>query len=142
MTVGPSCALAWGYSSLTCGYLGDYPTAVARAERAVRLSPLGADAFWFEHFLSQAYYLSDRYEDAVAWARMSDAHNSANTSNLRCLVASLIAVGEVDEARRIACRLLQLVPRFRLTTFRSLTPLRGEIGNVFAERLQIAGVPE
>jgi TolB-like protein/class 3 adenylate cyclase len=35
MAVGPSCAWAWGYSSLSCGYLGDFPTAVARAERAV-----------------------------------------------------------------------------------------------------------
>ncbi len=28
MAVGPSCAVAWGYSSLTRGYLGDYPEAV------------------------------------------------------------------------------------------------------------------
>jgi len=142
MAVGPSCAVAWGYSSLTCGYLGDFETAVARAERAVRLSPLGPEAFWFEHFLSQAYYLSERYEDAVAWARMSDAHNSANTSNLRCLIASLVALGEPEEARRAVPRLLQLAPTFRLTSFRSVTPLQGAIRDLFAERLCSAGVPE
>jgi tetratricopeptide (TPR) repeat protein len=142
MAVGPSCAWAWGYSSLTCGYLSDYATAVARAERAVRLSPLGPDAFWFEHFLSQAYYLSGRYEDAVAWARMSDAHNSANTANLRCFIAGLAALNQVDEARQIAGRLLQLVPTFRLTAFRSRTPLRGQVGDLFATRLRMAGVPE
>ena len=32
MAVGPSCAVAWGYSSLTRGYLGDYP----RGRRARR----------------------------------------------------------------------------------------------------------
>jgi adenylate cyclase len=142
MAVGPSCAWAWGYSSLTCGYLGDYATAVARAERAARLSPLGPDAFWFEHFLSQAYYLGGRYEDAVAWARMSDAHNSANTANLRCFIASLAALNQVDEAHQIAGRLLQLVPTFRLATFRSRTPLPGEVGDLFAKRLRVAGVPE
>ena len=142
MAVGPSCAVAWGYSSLTCGYLGDVETAIARAERAVRLSPLGPEAFWFEHFLSQAYYLSERYEDAVAWARMSDAHNSANTSNLRCLIASLVALGEPEEARRAVPRLLQLAPTFRLTSFRSVTPLQGAIRDLFAERLCSAGVPE
>jgi adenylate cyclase len=142
MAVGPSCALAWGYSSLTSGYQGDYPTAVARAERAVRLSPLGPDAFWFEHFLSQAYYLVGRYEDAVSWARMSDAHNSANTANLRCLITSLVALGELDEGRQVGRRLLLLAPSFRLATFRSRTPLPGDVRDLFAERLRLAGVPE
>ncbi len=142
LTVGPSCAWAWGYGSLTCGYLGDYETAVARAENAVRLSPLGPDAFWLEHYLSQAYYLTGRYEDAVGWGRMSAAHAGANTSNLRSLIASLVALGELDEARTVAQRLLQLAPTFRLTTFLTRTPLRAEVRDLFAERLKLAGVPE
>jgi adenylate cyclase len=142
LTVGPSCAWAWGYSSLTCGYLGDYETAVIRAERGVRLSPLGPDAFWLEHYLSQAYYLSGRYEDAVGWGRMSAAHAGANTSNLRSLIASLVALGEMDEARTIAQRLLELAPTFRLTNFRGRTPLRSEVRELFAHRLSLAGVPE
>jgi adenylate cyclase len=142
LSVGPSCAWAWGYSSLTCGYLGDYETAVARAERAVRLSPLGAEAFWLEHYLSQAHYLIGRYEDAVGWGRMSTAHAPANASNLRSLITSLVALGEIDEARAAAQRLLQLVPTFRLTTFRARTPLRGEVRDLFAHRLSMAGVPE
>ncbi len=142
LTVGPSCAWAWGYSSLTCGYLGDYETAVARAEQAARLAPLGPDAFWLEHYLSQAYYLIGRYEDAVGWGRMSAAHAVANTSNLRSLIASLVALGEMDEARTLAQRLLQLVPTFRLTTFRARTPLRGEVRDLFAHHLGLAGVPE
>ncbi len=142
MAAGPSCAAAWAYSSLTCGYLGDYATGVARAERAVRLSPLGADAFWLEHYLSQAYYLGGRYEDAVAWGQMSAAHAGANTSNLRCLIASLVAIDKLDEARKIAQHLLQLVPTFRLSTFRARTPLRGEVRDLFAERLGSAGLPD
>jgi TolB-like protein/class 3 adenylate cyclase len=142
LVVGPSCAWAWGYSSLTSGYLGDYEAAVARAENSVRLSPIGPDAFWLEHYLSQAYYLSGRYDDAVGWGRMSAAHASANTSNLRSLIAGLVALGEIAEARMVAQRLLQLAPAFRLTTFRARTPLRGEVRDLFAERLKLAGVPE
>jgi adenylate cyclase len=142
LAVAPSCAWAWGYSSLTKGYLGEYETAVANAERGVRLSPLGPDAFWLEHYLSQAYYLGGRYEDAVGWGRMSAAHAGANTSNLRSLITSLVALGEMDEARTVAQRLLQLAPTFRLTTFRGRTPLRGEVRDLFAERLKLAGVPE
>ncbi len=142
LAAGPSCAWAWGYSSLTCGYLGDTATAVIRAERAVRLSPVGADAFWLEHYLSQSYYLDGRYEDAIGWGRMSAAHAGANTSNLRCLIASFVAVGEMDEARRIAQHLRQLVPTFNLTRFRARTPLRGEVRELFAKRLELSGVPD
>ena len=142
MAAGPSCAWAWAYSSLTCGYLGDIATAIARAERAVRLSPIGADSFWLEHYLSQAYYLGGRYDDAIAWGRMSAAHAGANTSNLRCLIASLVAAQDMDEARKITHQLMRLVPTFRLATFRARTPLRGEVRDQFADRLRLAGVPD
>jgi adenylate cyclase len=142
MAAGPSCAWAWTYSGLTCGYLGDVATAIARAERAMRLSPIGADSFWLEHYLSQAYYLGGRYDDAIAWGRMSAAHAGANTSNLRALIAALVAAGEIDEARTMAQRLMELVPTFRLSTFRARTPLRGEVRDRFADRLRQAGVPD
>ena len=79
LTVGPSCAWAWGYSSLSSGYLGDTKLPLGVLKKAVRLSPIGPDAFWLEHYLSQAYYLTGRYEDAVGWGRMSAAHAGANT---------------------------------------------------------------
>ena len=105
----------------------------------MRLSPLGPDAFWLEHYLSQAYYLIGRYEDAVGWGRMSAAHAGANTSNLRSLITSLVALGEMDEARTVAQRLLQLVPTFRLTTFRARTPLRGDSQRSFRRTPQNSG---
>jgi adenylate cyclase len=142
MAAGPSCAWAWAYSGLTCGYLGDVATAIARTERAVRLSPIGADSFWLEHYLSQSYYLGGRYADAIAWGRMSAAHAGANTSNLRALIASHVAAGELDEARKMAQHLMRLVPTFRLATFRARTPLRGEVRDQFADRLRQAGVPD
>lgn len=142
LVAGPNCAWAWAYSSLTHGYLGDVAEAVERAKCAVRLSPLGVDSFWYEHYLSQAYYLGGHYGDAIAWARMSAAHASANTSNLRCLIASLVATGGMEEARKLAQYLLQLAPAFRLAAFRARTPLRGDVRDLFVERLRLAGVPD
>lgn len=139
---GPSCASAWAYSSLNCGYVGDMETSVLRAERAVRLSPVGSDAFWFEHFLSQAYYLADRFEDAIGWARMSAAHVGTNASNLRCLAASLVASGHFDEARSVARQIMRLAPDFRLSGFAQRTPLSGNIRDIFVQRLQGAGLPD
>jgi adenylate cyclase len=142
LAAGPSCAWAHSMSSFTHGYIGDFATALTRAEQAVRLSPLGPDAFLHEHVLSQAYYMNGLYDEAVAWGRMSNAHCGAQTSNLRCLIASLIATDAIEEARMLAQRLLQLDPSFRLSTFRARTPLQDEVRDRFAERLGAAGLPE
>ena len=142
LAAGPSSAWAHTLSSLTCGFIGDYATSIVRAEQAVRLSPLGPDAYFHETVVSQAYYLAGRYDEAVAWGRMSAAHCDAQTSNLRCLIASLVAASHMDEARLVARRLLQLEPAFRLTTFCSRTPLQGEVRDRFAERLRAAGLPD
>lgn len=141
ISVGPSCAWAWFLSSITLGYLGDFATAIARSERAIRLSPIGADAFWFEHGLAQSYYLADRFDDAVGWGRMSYAHNSANTANLRCLITSLVASGRLEEARLMSDQHKALAPNFTLDYFLQRTPLPGAVGRLFAQRLQKAGFP-
>jgi hypothetical protein len=73
---------------------------------------------------------------------MSVAHGEAQTSNLRCLIASLVAAGNVDEARAVAGRLLHWEPAFRLGTFQSRTPLQGEARDGFIERLRAAGLPD
>jgi len=142
IATGPSCAWGWAYSSLTRGYLGDVQTAVTRAEHAIRLSPMGVESFWLEHYLSQAYYLAERFDDAIGWGRMSAAHAGSNLSNLRCLIAALIAVGKAGEASELVQHHMQLAPNFRLSAFRARTPLRDAVRDRFIERLREAGMPE
>jgi adenylate cyclase len=142
IAIGPNCAWAWGLSSLPLGYVGEAATAVTRAERAVRLSPLGPEAYWHEHFLAQALYLSGRYDDAVAWGRLSAAHAKANTSNLRTLTAGLVASGDLNSAQEVAGQLLQLVPDFNLREWRRRTHFSGETAVAFVSRLRQAGLPE
>ncbi len=142
IAAGPSCATAWAFSSLTCGYLGDVMTAIERAQYAARLSPVGDDAHWFEHFLSQAYYLAGRYDEAIGWGRLAAAHAPANTSNLRCLIAAFVATGALESAGTLAQSLMRLSPSFSLRMFRARTPLRGDVQNTFVHRLRTAGLPD
>jgi tetratricopeptide (TPR) repeat protein len=142
MTAGPNCALAWGFSSLNRGYLGEHEKAVEHAEWALRLCPIGPDAGRFGHYLSQAYYVAGRYAEAASWGRTAATETPANTSNLRCLIASLVALGETKEAKHFAGRLLQLVPDFRLAGFRTRTPLPPAAAEVLADRLRRVGLPE
>ena len=72
LAAGPSCSWAHTFSSFTTGYLGDHATSLARAEQAVRLSPLGPDAYYHEHGVSQALYFG-RFDEAAAWGRVTRA---------------------------------------------------------------------
>jgi adenylate cyclase len=141
IVAGPSCAWAWSMNSFTCQYRGDGGNAVTRAEHGVRLSPIGPDAFWHEAALSQAHYVNGNYDAAISWGRMSNAHSPNNGSNLRVLIASLVAIGEREQAARFAQQLLAIAPEFRLHVFRQRTPLEGELRDTFIERLRIAGLP-
>ncbi|MFL5256852.1 MAG: hypothetical protein ACJ8AI_28960 [Rhodopila sp.] len=142
LDAGPSSPLAWAYSSLNRGYTGSYAAAVSEAEQAVRLAPIGPDAFRFQHYLALAFYMNERYEDAVAWARLAHAGGPAYISNILCLTSSYAAVGNLDMARRHAQDLLRLVPLFRLSTFRARTPMPTDIARDTIERLLLAGLPD
>jgi tetratricopeptide (TPR) repeat protein len=142
LLAGPSCPWAWGYSGLNWMFLGDYSTALKHSEQAVRLSPIGPDAFWFEAYLSRIYYANEQFEKAVSWGRQSTTGSRNYGTNLRCLIASLVALGDLQEARMLAQQLMQLAPSFRLKTLRATTPLHGEMLEVTLGRLRQAGVPE
>lgn len=140
--LGPSCATAWTLSSLTRGYLGHGSIAVAHAERGVHLSPRGTHVSFHEHILSQAHYIDGNYAEAAQWGRRAAKRNEGLTSNLRCLVASLVATGQTEEARQYAQRLLKFEPTMNLTDFARRTPLIGQIRDDFVERLRTAGIPD
>src|SRR3954447_1955090 len=139
---GPSCAMAWTLSSVTQGYLGFGPEAVFRATTGLKLSPRGPHVVYHEHILSQAHYINGNYDEAVRWALRANKHSARLTSNVRCLIASLAALGFLDEARQHGERLLELDPGFRLSSFARQTPLRGPILDAFLNRLRRAGLPE
>ncbi len=102
MVAGPNCALAWCLASLTSGYVGDNAPAVQRAEHALRLSPMAPDLYWYETVLAQAYYINGRYDEAVLAGRRAFDDKIDFTAALRMLTASLVAVGDLPEARLVA----------------------------------------
>jgi TolB-like protein len=142
LTAGPSCAWAWSLSALTHAYIGNLAEAIEHAQRAVRLAPIGIDSYWFEHFLSIAYYFDKRYEDAVAWGRLSHSHARSNSSNLRVLAAALVGSGDLQNARAVIQQLLALDPLHSLARIRVRTPFLGKIQDRFLEHLRLAGLPE
>jgi adenylate cyclase len=139
--VGPSSAMAWTMSSCTRGYVGDTATAVRHAEQGVRLSPLDGRLFWHEGVLAQAYYLHGEYDEALDWVRSAWARNESRRAVLRTLIATLVALGQTDEAQEAARILLRLEPKFRLGSYAQRCPFPTGPLEIWLERLKIAGLP-
>jgi adenylate cyclase len=142
IAAGPSTAMAWTMSSGTRGYIGDCATAVEHAEQGVRLSPLDERLYWHEGMLAQAHYLSGSFDEALEWAHSAVERNNAIRFNLRTLTATLVALGQLEEAREVGRQLLRVQPDFRLGPYAKRCPFREPTLGVWLDRLRAAGLPE
>jgi adenylate cyclase len=144
LSVGPNNALAWLLSSATLSYVGRTEEAIRHAEHGLRLSPFDQNLFSYYNLLAIAHYCHGNIAEALRWSRLSDAETPRFTSNLRVLIASLIAAGQESDARHAAQRLLQLEPGFSLAEYeRTRMPYRDPRirARVLAD-LRAAGLPE
>jgi adenylate cyclase len=143
LAASPGSAIVWALSSPTFSYIGQSAEAIARATRAIRLSPLDAHAFWYQTTLTLAHYAAGNYEKAVEFGRKVFGSKPNFTANMRFLAASLAALGEFAEANRVASLLLQVEPGFRTLAFIKSYSFRDrERLELFAHHLRTAGLPE
>ena len=140
----PNHAVAWILSSATLSYIGEAEQAVRRAEHGLRLSPFDQNLFNFYMFLNLAYYAKGEFQESVKWGRMSFEENALYTANHRVLIAGLVGLGQLEEARDVAARMIQIEPEFRLKTYeRTRQPFRHEqIKERYMQHLRTAGLPE
>jgi adenylate cyclase len=140
----PNHSLAWVLSSATLSYIGDAEQAISRAEHGLRLSPFDQSLFTYYMFLNLAFYAKGEYKDSVKWGRMSANENGLYTANHRILIAGLVGLERLEEAREVAAKMLKLEPEFRLGTYeRTRQPFRHAlIKEKYMEHLRAAGLPE
>jgi adenylate cyclase len=141
LSVSPSNSWAWVISSAAHGFIGDAQSGIARAERAIRLSPLDHQAFFNLCLLGQNHYLNENFEDAIRWSRKAVSLNPRFGNSVRVLAASLIAVDRTDEARRISRHHREILPSFRVSDYAIRCPFKEPQGSLYVERLKAAGLP-
>jgi tetratricopeptide (TPR) repeat protein len=142
LAAAPSNAMVWTLSSGVYSYTGDGKSAIERAENGLRLSPVDTQSFFYLLFLAIAHYANGTYEEAVIWGRKSMGLNPRLCSNLRFLIGSFVGMGKLDEARHLARTLLDVQPRFCLSTYARWCPLQDDLRTTFLDRLRMAGIPE
>lgn len=139
VSAGPNCAPAWAFSGLIAGWRGDAETAVAHCLHGVRLAPYDPIGFFYQHFLSQAYYIAGDHDAAVTWGLRASTLNPRHVTSLRVVVVALAALGRLGDAREVAQRLKEMDPGFTIERFITRTPLRGALLDRFVTDLRAAG---
>ena len=130
------------WSSPTLAYVGNSHEAVARARRAISLSPEDPFMFRFEHFLSIAHYSARDYKEAAHWGMRSLRANPHYTSNLRLTAAALIGLGRKAEVRPLIDKVMELQPDFRISPMIARQAFRdAAVREQFAWHLAEAGLP-
>ena len=141
LSINPSCATALYYSAVLNGIASNFVSANTHAERALRLSP-------FDPFLSLAHltfafapFSEARYSEAAAhYAKAVQANPHFSLCYFDQAIALALA-GQLDEARPIARRGLELEPGFQTRAYAAFG-LGPEILDKFLQGGRLLGFPE
>lgn len=142
LAASPNCAMAWALSSAAYSYMGDGLEALERATCAIRLSPRDIHAFYYQTALTLAHYAGGNHDAAVCSGMKVMTQNPGFCTNLRHTAASLIALGRVAEAKKIAILHERAQPSFTVAGFARDCPYQeAQKRELFIERLRKAGFP-
>ncbi len=84
--------------------------AIQAFERAMRLSPLDPQTYYFVGGIAFAYLYMRRFEEAIEWADRSLNHEPPFTPVLRVKLVACAQLGRVEEARQSRRRVDELQP--------------------------------
>jgi len=143
LDAAPNDADAWMWSASTYAYIGDGRESIARAQRALRLSP--RDAFLFRYYTSLclAHYTNGTYEESAHWGRLALRESPQYTANLRYTAAALVELGRVEEARELVGSVISVEPQSRAQLIFERHPYRDpNLRRKLAEALILAGLPK
>ena len=141
--VNPNESLAWLFMGTLHAFKGEGESAVAAAERALRLSPLDPLRYFYDSLAASAAASAGLYERAIELARRSMRANRTHTSTYRALAIAQAMSGRLDDAHATAAALLKLEPGFTVSGWLQRAPgAVFPIGKTFAQALRAAGVPD
>jgi adenylate cyclase len=142
LAVSPSSALTYILGSVILAFAGDAERSIDWAERGLRLSPLDVwrSSAWIS--LSLAHLFRKQYEEAVASARKSVQASPSFSIPHVALTAALAKLGQLEEAKIAAARVLELTPTFRYKRFLASVNCEPAFATSLADALGAAGLPE
>ena len=142
VALNPNSALAFGASALVHCFAGDYDTAIEHGQRALRLSPFDPLGYRPLIALAYAHLFTGRPEEAAEYAVRAVQANPGLDVSHALLVASLVELGRLEEAREAAGRLMAAFPTFRIARRRRAGFRDAARFEAYLAALRRAGLPD
>lgn len=140
LDLNPNFAMAHGYLGWALALDGQLDEAVKHLEMSLRLSPNDPLKALFCTGVGVTHYLAGRYDEAVAWARISIGERPGLIGGWRILCASLAQAGQIEEARKALKSLRELQPGVSLGWIRRYVPYTERTMQHFIEGMEKAGL--
>ena len=142
LDANPSHALGWLYRGTVNAFKGEGDAAVEATRRALQLSPLDPQRYYFESLGGTAQLSAHQYEEAERLARSSLVLNRMHPSTWRVLTIALVAQGRMGEARDALAKMRELEPALTVERYIARIPnAEFETGKQWARCLEMAGLP-
>jgi TolB-like protein len=142
VTLSPSSALAFGFSSIIRAWIGDDAAAIAHATMGIRLSPYDPLIYLPNVGLAFAQLFSGNFYEAASAASRASSANPRFSVPRYLHVAALVRLGRQDEAKSIAKVLLEVQPSFTISGLVAGNITTPERLAILAGALREAGLPE
>ena len=139
LELNPNNASLLAGSSELMYYSGKSDEAIARLHRAMRLNPHHPQ--WYKAYLAAAYFEDRQYRNAIKSSESLIGIGMPNTRNR--LAASYAYLGNPEQAKKHAAKLLELEPDFSIQGFAKSRSYRDKSDlEHYLEGLRLAGLPE
>jgi adenylate cyclase len=142
VALSPSSAFTYIMGSIVRGGEGAAERSVEWGEQALRLSSFDPFAYGAWHGVAVARFRRSRYEDSANAARKAIQRNPGFSYPRAILAEALVKLGQIDEAKVTAARVLALQPGFGIAEFCAANDPAPEIAAPMTEALRAAGLPE
>jgi TolB-like protein/tetratricopeptide (TPR) repeat protein len=142
ISLSPSSALAFGFSSIIRAWMGDDAAAIAHATMGIRLSPYDPLIYLPNVGLAFAQLFSGNFDEAASAASRASSANPRFSVPRYLHVAALARLGRQNEAKAIAKVLLEVQPSFTISSLVAGNITTPERLAMLAAALREVGLPE
>jgi adenylate cyclase len=146
IALNPNSAAVWGSSGWVRSYIGKTDDAKDHFKRSIRLSPLDSQMGYSlncECGLALCCLMTGDDAEALTYARQATNQSASHTPGLRALAVALVVTGQLDEARNVVMRLLQMSPAATIRHRERGFPYRDQrFREKYLDALRMAGIPE
>ena len=128
------------YMGFLQSLMGRAEEAIAWNEKAKRLNPRYPG--WYNYNAAMSHFWVQDYEKAIVLAKSGIAANPKVLAPRRILIATLVEMDRLEEAKQEVTKYLEIRPNFRLSTFRN-TPFKHQADqDRYFDALRKAGIPD